>query len=123
MSGRLHITVDPRRVSMAASIRAAAEAAPLLVLTGCALGDLAEELGGPEASAGWLAELAQEVGRPLGVNFPTGDGTSSTAFIAPPHWTSARLRGWIAARHAELEREFGPVAKVGAEFPAPGGRR
>jgi hypothetical protein len=121
MSGRLRITADPARVSMAASIRAAAEAAPLLVLTGRALGDLGVELGGPGAAAGWLAERAQEVGRPIGVNVPTGDGTSSTAFLAPQTWSRERLQGWVAGRSAELEAAFGEVVRIGSEFPAPGG--
>ena len=97
-----------------------AAVAPLLVLTARALDDLAEELGGPEASAGWLAELAQGVGRPIGVNLPTGADTGSTAFIAPRSWSQERLRGWIGARHAELGLELGMAARVGP-FPAPGG--
>ena len=120
MSTAARVTVNPRAVSMAASIRVAARAAALLVLTGRALGDLGAELGSPAAAAGWLAALVQEIGKPVAVNFATGAGTSSTAFIAPRSWSRERLQGWIGARHAELEAEFGEVARVGAEFPAPG---
>jgi hypothetical protein len=105
---------------MAAAIRAAAEVAPLLALTGRALVDLGEGLGGVDAATLWLLELAEATGKPVGVNFATGDDTSSTAFVAPRTWTEQRLQGWIAGHHAELEDAFGEVTQI-REFPAPGG--
>jgi hypothetical protein len=117
----MKITADPARVSMAAAIRAAAEAAPLLVITGRALADLADELGSMEAAVGFLLELAEANDRPIATNVPTGDETSSTAFVAPAGWTTARLRGWVARHHRELEAEFGEISRAGCRFPAPGG--
>jgi hypothetical protein len=121
MSGRLTITADPRAVSMAEAIRRMAGVAPLTVVTGRALADLAAELGGMDAAAVWLLELAESVGQPVGLNFETGPDTSSTAFIAPRTWTQERLSGWVAAKSDELEAELGPIVRVGPEFPAPGG--
>jgi hypothetical protein len=120
VSGHLSITADPARVSMAGAIRRMAGAAPLLVITGRALLDLAAELGGMDAAALFLLELVESVNRPVGLNFATGDDTSSTAFVAPRGWTQERLQGWIAGHHAELTDAF-EVSRVRAEgFPAPG---
>ena len=100
---------------MAAAIRAAAAGAPLLVITGRAFGDLATELGGADIAAGHLLELAEQTGRPIGVNVQTGVDTSRTAFIGPRSWSEERLQGWVAAKHEELAAEFGEVTPVGAE--------
>jgi len=107
------VTVDPSALSMAASIRAAAQASPLLCLTGRAFNDLAHELGGHGAAAEHLLTVAEEIGHPLGVNFETGADTSSTVFIGPRGWSEERLQGWVAGRHVELEAEFGPVTRLG----------
>ena len=101
------MTVDPSSVSVAASIRVAAEAAPLLVITGRALADLARELGSMDAAGRYLCTLAEEIGHPIGVNGPTSAASSSTAFISPRSWSPERLQGWIAGRHQELEDAFG----------------
>jgi len=50
--------------------------------------------------------ISENVGRPIGVNTPTPDG-SRTVFIAPKAWSQERLSGWVAARHQELEAQFG----------------
>ena len=113
MTRRLTVTVDPSALSMAASIRAAAQAAPMLVLTTRALRNLADELGGHEHAADFLLNLAEAIGRPIAVNLPTGPDTSSTAFLPPRGWTEERLQGWVAGHHQELESEFGHVARVG----------
>ena len=110
----LRITADPSAVSMARAIRTAAGAAPLFVLTGRALGDLARELGGMDAASGHLADVAESIGRPVGINLPTGDDSSQTAFLPPRGWSEERLTGWIAAKHREIEDAFGAVARMGA---------
>jgi hypothetical protein len=50
---------------MAAAIRRMAGVAPLTVITGRALADLAEELGSMDGAVGWLLELARDIGRPV----------------------------------------------------------
>ena len=114
MSGRLRITADASTVSMAASIRATAQAAPLFLLTVRALAELADELGGYSTAAAFLLEIAESNNRPIAVNVETGPDTSSTAFIAPRTWTPERLQGWAAGHHAELEAEFGTISRVSA---------
>ena len=66
MSRRLSVKVDPSAVSMAAAIRAAAAAAPLFVMTGRALADLARELGWMDAALRHLVGVAEQVERELG---------------------------------------------------------
>ncbi len=106
MSRRMTVTVDPSALSMAASIRAAAQAAPFLCLTTRALRNLAHELGGHEAAADFLLTIGEEIGHPIGVNLERQDG-SQTVFIAPRDWTEERLAGWIGGHHQELEAQFG----------------
>ena len=108
MSRTMRITANSRRVSMADTIRAAAAAAPLVTLTAGALAGLERELGGYDAAARWLADLAEELGRPISVNVPTGEDESSTMFLPPKDWSRERLQGWVAGHHAELEAAFGP---------------
>ena len=105
------VTVDAERVSPSKALRAAARSAPLLVVTGRALGDLADELGGYEAAARFLTTVATNVGRPIGVNYPTADG-SRTMFVAPKGWGEERLAGWAAGKRDELERMFGASSVV-----------
>ena len=114
MTRHLTVRVDPAAVSMARAIRVAAAGAPMLVITGRAFSDLAAELGGADAAAGHLLELAQQTGRPIGVNFATSEDTSSTVFLPPPGWTEERLAGWVAGHHQDLEAEFGAATRVGA---------
>jgi len=122
MSRSLKVIIDPRSVSPAASIRVAARSAPLLIIGGRALADLAAELGSPEAAGAFLLELAEDIGHPLAVNMPTGADTSSTAFISPRSWSAERLQGWVAGRHQELEDAFGAVSRMTADVPR-GGRQ
>ncbi len=123
MTRTLRIIADPTTVSMAASIRATAVIAPLFVLSVRALGDLAAELGSMDAAARHLLSVAEEVGRPIGVNLPAPDGASRSVFIAPRGWSDERLRGWIDGHGAELEAESGEVSRVGPPLPAAGGQR
>ena len=113
MSRTMRITADASKVSMAASIRATASAAPLFMLTVRALGDLAAELGSMDAAAAYLLDVAEANTKPIGVNLPGKDGASKTAFIAPRTWTDERLQGWIGGHGAELEAEFGEVIRMG----------
>lgn len=106
----LRATVDTSAVRLSEVLSASADAAPLLVLTGRALGDLAAELGGFEAAYRWLADLATTAGKPIGANIPTGPDTSTTVWLAPHGWTSERLAGWVAGHYAEIEAEFGPAS-------------
>ena len=113
MTRRLTVQVDPAAVSMAAAIRTAAQASPLLVITSRVLSHLAAELGGHEAAARYLFGLAESIGKPVAVNVDTGAETSSTAFIAPRSWTEERLAGWVAGRHEDIEAAFGPAIPIG----------
>ena len=107
MSKSLTVAVDPQAVSMAETLRRMAPIVPRVVVKQGALADLASELGGYEAATQFLADLAHETGKPIGLNVQTGPDTSSTAFLALRDWTEERLAGWVAAKHEELEREFG----------------
>ena len=107
MSRAMRITADPRAVCMAAAIRAAPKGTPLVTVTHRALRDLARELGSMDAAAAWLADLANEIGRPVSVNVPTSEHTSSTVFLPPQGWSQERLRGWAAGKREELEAAFG----------------
>ena len=112
MSRRMPVTVDSSTVPIATAIRAAAQAAPMLVLTGRAFNDLARELGGIEAAVGELLAIAEANNRPVGVNFETGEDSSSTAFISPRSWSQERLTGWVGAKHQELTQQFGEVTRL-----------
>jgi hypothetical protein len=105
----MSIMIDPATVSPSKAIMAAARAAPLLVLTGRALRDLADELGGHEAAALFLHRLVERTGAPLGVNLPTGADGSRTEFWAPTGWPPERLRGWVDDHREALEAQFGPA--------------
>jgi hypothetical protein len=82
------------------------------VVTGRALGDLADELGGYEAAARFLTTVASNVGRPIAVNYPTGPDGSRMMFVAPKGWSQERLAGWTAGRHREIEAAFGPAVPL-----------
>jgi hypothetical protein len=103
----LHRTIDSEVVSPAGAIELAAQTGPLLVLTGRALNDLADELGSDEAAMRHLLRVAETVNKPIAVNVETGPDTSSTVFLAPRSWTPERLRGWAAGHHEALEATFG----------------
>ena len=87
MSRTLNVKVDASRVSIAKAIRAVAHAGAPLALTARALNDLAAELGSMDAAASFLADLAEEVGKPVAVQFGTGEDTSSTVFVPPAGWS------------------------------------
>ncbi len=105
-------------MSFANAVRAAAEAAPFLVLTHRAYFDLRDELGGgEEAAMRWLHELATEIGHPICLNFAGGsriepDAESTSMFIPPDGWGHERLTGWVAGHAEQLESAFGPIGAM-----------
>ncbi len=111
------LTIDADHISPSRSIAALARAAgrTLVVVTGRSYADLVDELGGDEAAARQLIEIATATGRPIAVNFETGAETSTTVFVSPRGWSSDRLAGWAAGRHAELEATFGDAPPLGVE--------
>jgi hypothetical protein len=108
MRTRLKVQVDRRAISMAASIRTAARSAPLFVLTGRALGDLAAELGGFDQAAAELLAMAAETGRPIGINVALDAERSRTVFIPPKGWGEQRLAGLGAVRACRAGRADQP---------------
>ena len=113
------VTVDAERVSIARSLASLArtparDGGPLVVVSHRAWGDLSAELGGDDAAVRYLLKVAGNTGRPICVNLPAPDG-STTVFVAPRGWTDERLRGWAAGHHAELERAFGDATPIPLE--------
>ncbi len=111
------LTIDADHISPSRSIAALARAAgrTLVVMTGRSYGELVSELGSDEAAARHLARVATNSGTPIAVNLPTGAETSTTVFVSPRGWSSDRLAGWAAGRHAELEATFGDAPPLGVE--------
>jgi hypothetical protein len=112
MTHAARVLVDPLEIPPTDALRSLVDCAPLVVISGRAMADLAEELGGYEAAARHLADLSNETGRPLAVNVPLPDGQSRTCFVAPASWTQEKLRGFIGGHHELLEREFGDISRV-----------
>lgn len=106
MSTTLRVTLG-ETAGTAAAIEAAALAGPMVVLTERTYRVLTAELGDHAAAMGFLLRVSEEADKPIGVNFPTPEG-SRTCFLAPRGWTQDRLRGWIGARHEEIAEVFGP---------------
>ncbi|MCC7107124.1 MAG: hypothetical protein IT307_18485, partial [Chloroflexi bacterium] len=100
-------TVDTADVRPSQAIKAAAKFAPMLVVTSRAFNYLVAELGRTRKALRHLFRCAEKAGRPVGVNLPSPTG-SQTYFMAPRGWTPERLRGWVGAKHQELEAQFGP---------------
>jgi hypothetical protein len=106
-SGTLRLTINSARISPAKSIAATARTGPLVILSDRAFRDLQAELGGLEAAMAHLLRVASNVNKPLGINLETGEGTSSTAFVAPRSWSQERLKGWVGGHHEVLSEMFG----------------
>lgn len=116
MSGPpLRLGIVAATTSVARSIAATARLGRLIILTHRPLGDLIDELGSLEAAFRHLHRVSENANRPIGVNVPSGEGTSRTVFIAPRAWTTERLQGWIAGHHQEIEAAFGPATVVSTE--------
>jgi hypothetical protein len=107
MSRTMRLTIDSATVRPSKAVKVAAWAGPLVILTERALRDLADELGGYEAALRHLLRVAENVGKPIAANVETGEGCSSTMFVAPRCWTPDRLRGWIGGHHEAFEAMFG----------------
>jgi hypothetical protein len=82
---------------------------PLLTLGAGAYADLERECGSTEHTVRWLAALATQHGRVIGVNLPTGPDTSSTVLIPPAGWSRARVHAAVAAAQPSLAAAFGPA--------------
>jgi hypothetical protein len=108
----MHVTIDSATVSTAKAIQATARSGPLVVLTDRAYGNLVDELGGLEPAMLHLLRVAENVGRPIGLNVSTGADTSRSMFVAPRSWTPTRLQGWIAVHYEAIEAMFGAAAFV-----------
>jgi hypothetical protein len=115
MSRTLRVAIDPATVSPAKAIAATARTGPLVCLTHRSFRDLADELGSLEAAFRHLHRVVENVGKPLGINFPNGEDRSRTVFIAPRSWTPERLQGWIAGHHQAIEAMFGGATLVPLE--------
>ncbi len=111
------VTINAEHISPSRSIAGLARAAgrTLVCVTHRAYADLVDELGSDEAAARHLCRVATNTGRPICVNLPTGAETSTTVFVSPRGWSSDRLAGWAAGRHAELEATFGDAPPLGVE--------
>lgn len=90
----------------------ARSSAPMIVITHRMLAELETEFRSEKAAHRFIRRLASKVGKPIGVNGPSGDGTSMTVFIAPRGWTNERLQGWVAGLHESLEDCFGDVTEI-----------
>jgi hypothetical protein len=108
MSSALRVTVDTGRLKPTAVLRTAAEAGTTVGLTHRMLRDLEAELGGMEPAVEWLVELVTMTGRPVFVNLPTAEG-STTVALAPKGWGSERLTGYVGGLKDELESMYGPA--------------
>lgn len=115
MTRTMRVTVNSATVSTAKAIQATARTGPLVVLTERAFGNLVDELGSNDAALRHLLRVAENVGKPIGLNVGTGEGTSRSMFIAPRSWTQERLRGWVAAHHDAIEAMFGAATPVPLE--------
>ena len=93
MTRTMHVTIGSATVSTAKAIQATARSGPLVVLTERAFGNLGDELGGHEPAMRHLLRVAENTGRPVGLNVNTGTDTSRSVFIGPRSWTPTRLWG------------------------------
>jgi hypothetical protein len=107
----LTVTIDPAKQSPSEVLKVTAGLAPLTMVTARMLVD---ELGGQEQAGAFLAEIAEDIGRPIAVNVPTPTGSRSM-FMAPKGWSRDRLAGWVAGKRDEIEQAFGPATLLRLE--------
>ena len=111
------MTIDAATVSPSKALAVTARLARLVVVTDRCYGELVAELGGAEAVIAHLVRVATNVGKPIGVNLPSGPDRSTTVFIGPKGWSDERVEGWIGCHHEALERQFGD-ATFSREMPS-----
>jgi hypothetical protein len=104
----LRLVVDTAAVKPTELIRPMAERGIPCLLTSRMLADLERELGTMEAAISWLVDLATLTNRPMLVNVPTAEG-STTVMLAPRGWSDERLQGWAGGLSEGLEAMFGPA--------------
>jgi hypothetical protein len=85
---------------------------PLLVVKHWAYRQFGRDFGGDRRARQEQEGLANDVGRPIGLNLEKKDGGSATVFLSPEGWSQERLQGWLGGYHQELERELDSVARV-----------
>jgi hypothetical protein len=115
LSRPMHATVHAATVGPARANATMARSGALLVLTGWALNELTDELGGPDQAVRRLLRASTNAGTPIGVNLETNHDRSSTVFMAPRCWTPERLRCWVAGQHEAIEGIFGAATPVPLE--------
>jgi len=115
MTNMMCVTIDAARASPSKVIRESAGLAPLTIASGRMLIELADELGGQEAAGAFLYDIAEQTGRPVGVNLLAPDGGSRSVFLAPPGWSQERLAGWVAGHREDIEAAFGPAVPLSLE--------
>jgi hypothetical protein len=93
------------------AIVAAMEASPLVVLTHLALSDPGSECGNPESTIRWLLSEVNRLGKPVGINSPSKDG-SQTIFLPPSGWTPERVNEYVPTAYPAMGSVFGPVSKM-----------
>lgn len=104
---------ERRPGTVAAAIEAGIANSRLTVVTYATIRRLAAEINGDTSAAvRVLYQLAEKHDRPVGLNYPTGPGTTRTAFLPPPGWSPERLAGYVAGQHENLTAQFGAVARV-----------
>jgi hypothetical protein len=107
-----HFLVDDDLMAVAIRASALAQTQAITLLTNAALRQLESELGGMQLVVIWLSELANEAGKPVGLNLVVDDDHSQTVFLPPVGWSAEKLQAWVAARHEELEAEFGEIGEI-----------
>lgn len=100
---------------MADAIRSGYASGVQIAVTWAGFSQLADELGGVEEATAWLGNLVHHGPRPLAVNVPRPDGSSTTFMLGPEGWTPERLQGWLATMAPHLEELFGAFEVNGGE--------
>ncbi|HVQ43185.1 MAG TPA: hypothetical protein VMS54_13290 [Vicinamibacterales bacterium] len=119
MSGALRVLTKLRPFESPAAVYGAMAAhvppETLVAFGQGAFRELRQELKSVAAVVEWVTELAIRLDRVILLNIPGHhDEESRTVCVAPPGWSNERLRGYIGARHVELEATFGEIGRMGA---------
>lgn len=87
-------------------VRAVVLKADPVVISALTLRCLVRAFGGPENATEWLYSLADESGRPFGVQV-SQDGVISV--IKPSSWSWDRALGWVGVHGPEFEAAYGKI--------------